>query len=215
MNTKIINLSSEELIQKSLKIAAELIKEGEIIAFPTDTIYGLGCSVFNEMAIKKLFALKSRDLTKPINVLIGSREQLSYIAEEIPESINEIIKEFWPGDLTLILTKKKEIPEILTSGLNTIGVRMPNNKVTLRLICEINTPLAATSANISGKPSITNAKQIFDHFQNKIPLILDGGRSEIGEESTIISLVTSPPKVLRHGSLSVEKLKKIITNLEI
>ncbi|MCG3220541.1 MAG: threonylcarbamoyl-AMP synthase [Candidatus Heimdallarchaeota archaeon] len=215
MQTEIIALSSESSIKKSIKLAAELIEEGEIIAFPTDTLYGLGCNVFDENAIRNLFEIKSRDLAKPINVLIGSKEQLSYVAEKIPDITNKIIKEFWPGDLTLILHKKSEIPNILTNGIDTIGVRMPNNEVTLRLICEIDKPLATTSANISGKPSITNAIQILENFKDKIPLILDGGESKIGKESTIISLVTEPPSVIRLGSLSIEKLKRVIPNLEI
>lgn len=214
MQTEIIVLSSEVSIRKSIKLAAELIEEGEIIAFPTDTLYGLGCSIFDENAIRNLFELKCRNLTKPINALIGSIEQLSYVAENIPLIVYEVIKEFWPGDLTLILQKKNEIPNILTNGMNTIGVRMPNNEVTLRLICEVDKPLATTSANISGKPSITNAKQVLDNFRNKIPLILDSGESKIGKESTIISLVTEPPSIIRQGSLSIEKLKRIIPNLK-
>ncbi|MCG3226837.1 MAG: threonylcarbamoyl-AMP synthase [Candidatus Heimdallarchaeota archaeon] len=215
LQTETIELSSESSIQKAIKLATEMIDEGEIIAFPTDTLYGLGCNVFNESAIRNLFEIKNRSFTKPINVLIGSIEQLSYVAENIPIIVHEVIREFWPGDLTLILHKRGEIPSILTNGMSTIGVRMPNNDVTLRLIREIDKPLATTSANISGRPSITNANQILENFEDKIPLILDGGVSEIGEESTIVSLVTEPPSVIRVGSLPIEKLKRIINNLEV
>jgi L-threonylcarbamoyladenylate synthase len=215
MQTEIISLSSDDSIQQALKSAAKLIEEGKIIAFPTDTLYGLGCNVFDEKAIKNLFNLKSRDLTKPINVLIGSNKQLSYVADKIPDNVEEIMNEFWPGDLTLIFHKKKKIPKILTGGLETIGVRMPNNDFTLDLICKIDTPLATTSANVSGKPSITNAHQILENFENRIPLILDGGDSEIGQESTIVSLVTDPPSVIRKGSLSINRLKLLLPNLVI
>ena len=214
MNTEIISLSSEESIAKSLKLAVKFLKEGKIIAFPTDTLYGLGCDVFNNEAIRNLFDLKNRDYKKPINVLIGSKKQLTTVAKDLPTEIDRIIDEFWPGDLTLILSKKEEIPEILTGGLNTIGVRMPNNEITLKLICEVNTPLATTSANISGKPSITEALQIYDNFKNKIPLILDDGTSKIGTESTIVNLISVPPKVIRQGSLSFQRLKKTISDLE-
>ena len=215
MHTKIISFSSEDNIEEAIKFASNLIDEGEIIAFPTDTLYGLGCNAFDERAIRKLYKLKNRDLSKPINVLIGSEKQLSDITDRNLSITKELTKEFWPGDLTLILNKNQNVPDILTAGLKTIGVRMPNNEATLRMISEIGKPLAATSANISGKPSITNAKQILEYFDKKIPLILDGGESEIGEESTIISLITTPPKILRQGSLSIEKLKKIIHNLEV
>ena len=214
MQTKIISISSKEGIEEAIQLTPKLIDEGEIIAFPTDTLYGIGCNAFDEQAIRKLYHLKNRNFSKPINVLIGSVEQLYDITDKIPSIAKEIIKEFWPGDLTLVLTKKRVVPNILTAGLDTIGVRMPNNEVTLRMICEIGKPLATTSANISGKPSITNAKQILEYFNKKIPLILDGGESEIGQESTIISLVSSPPKILRQGSLSSEKLKKILPDLE-
>ncbi|MHA2309351.1 MAG: L-threonylcarbamoyladenylate synthase [Candidatus Heimdallarchaeaceae archaeon] len=215
LQTETIELSSESSIQKAIKLAAEMIDEGEIIAFPTDTLYGLGCNVFNESAIRNLFEIKNRSFTNPINVLIGSIEQLSYVAENIPIIAHKVIKEFWPGDLTIILHKRSMVPNILTNGKGTIGVRLPNNDVTLRLICEIDKPLATTSANISERPSITNADQILENFKDKIPLILDGGESKIGEESTIISLVTEPPSVIRLGSLSIEKLKRIIHNLEV
>jgi L-threonylcarbamoyladenylate synthase len=215
MQTKIISVSSEENLEEAIKLTVKLIDKGEIIAFPTDTLYGLGCDAFNVQAIKKLYQIKKRDFSKPINVLIGSEEQLPFITDIISPIIEDIIKEFWPGDLTLILNKRREVPDVLTAGLNTIGVRMPDNSVTLRMIREIGKPLATTSANISGKPSITNAQQIIENFNTRIPLILDGGDSKIGQESTIISLVTSPPKIVRQGSLPLKKLRKIIHDLEL
>jgi L-threonylcarbamoyladenylate synthase len=210
----IIPIDQNQIDISVIQKAADFINDGMIIAFPTDTLYGIGCDPFNIEAINKLFSLKSRTKQKPINLLIDSERQLNEIVEDLPDVTQLLIESFWPGALTLIFKKKKIIPSILTSNLPTIGVRMPNNQIILELIKKVKRPLAVTSANISGKPSTTNAKQVYENFRDKIPLILDGGETSIGKESTIMDLTVIPPKILREGVLKMEDIQAILPYVE-
>lgn len=211
MKTKIFNL-------KQIEAAAELIKNGELVAFPTETVYGLGANALDSKAVRKIFYAKGRPKDNPLIIHIGKKEQLYEIAE-IKDSqkkiVNRLISKFWPGPLTIILKKKKIIPNEVTAGLNTVAVRMPNNKIALNLIKYSGLPIAAPSANISGKPSATCFIHVLDDFNGKIAGIIKSKDCKIGLESTVIDLTTKKPILLRPGGITYESLKKIIPNIQI
>lgn len=209
MKTKIFKLNQ-------IRRAAEVIKNGELVAFPTETVYGLGANVFNQDAIKKIFVAKGRPLDNPLIVHISKKEQLYRIAKIKPSRekiIEKLVDEFWPGPLAIILQKKETVPEEVTAGLNTIAIRMPNNKTALRLIDYSENPIAAPSANLSGKPSGTCFEHVFDDFNGKIAGIIKSKPCKIGIESTVIDLTTKTPVLLRPGGTDFEKLKKTLPDL--
>lgn len=214
MKTKIIKINPQKPNPKIIKMASDLIKRGELVAFPTETVYGLGADAFNPQAIKEIYRVKNRPLDNPSIVHIYDLSQLKKIVKEIPENAKKLIKEFWPGPLTIILKKQKRIPDEVTCGLNSVAVRMPSNKVALELI-KNSSPLVAPSANLSGKPSGSNAKAVFQDFNTKIPLILDSGKVQIGLESTVVSFVNKIPILLRPGAISKQQIEKIIGKIKI
>lgn len=193
-----------------LNLPAKILKEGNVVVYPTDTVYGIG-TIVEENALRKLFAAKKRDLNKPINVLISDIKMIYEVAEDISALELKIIKNFFPGPLTIILKKKKGIPDILTAGLDTVGVRMPDNEIALKLISLVNHPLATTSANISGKPSDTNiAAAKKDLEASNVAMFIDGGESKIGIPSTIVKVQNNEIIILREGSISKEDILRKI-----
>ncbi len=199
---------------RKLKEPAEIIKNGGLVAFPTETVYGLGANAFDIKAVKKIFEAKGRPSDNPLIVHIAKKEQINEIAFINPEA-EKIIKKFWPGPLTIILKNKKIISREVTGGLNTVAVRMPKNKIALKLIELSGVPIAAPSANISGRPSGTSFEYVLNDFNGKIAGIIKSKSSEIGLESTVIDLTTKPPVLLRPGGLSFEDLKMVLPNLII
>ncbi|VVB58271.1 Threonylcarbamoyl-AMP synthase [Candidatus Anstonella stagnisolia] len=197
----------------SISRGASLIKKGEVVAFPTETVYGLGANALDANAVRKIFLLKGRPADNPIIVHVSSIAMLQKIAKVDARALT-LAKKCWPGPLTIIFEKKGIMPANVTCGLPTVAVRMPANKAALALIRESGVPIAAPSANISGRPSPTSAMHVLEDFDGKIPLILDGGHTKIGVESTVLSLAGTP-RILRLGGFSYEKLKKLIPNLEI
>jgi L-threonylcarbamoyladenylate synthase len=197
---------------KQLKEAAQLIRNGELLAFPTETVYGLGANALDSLAVKKIFKAKGRPSDNPLIIHIAKKEQLFQIAF-IEPWVLKIIQKFWPGPLTVILKSKQIVSKHATGGLNTIAVRMPKNKIALKLIKLAGVPIAAPSANISGKPSGTSFEHVFDDFNGKISGIIKSSPSEIGLESTVIDLTTKTPTLLRPGAFSFEELKKTLPNL--
>jgi len=197
---------------RQLKEAAQLIKQGELVAFPTETVYGLGANALDSKAVKKIFKVKGRPSDNPLIVHIAKKEQLYKIAYIKPETI-KIIQKFWPGPLTIILKNKKNIPKEVTGGLDTIAVRMPKNKIALKLIELAGVPIAAPSANISGKPSGTSFEHVWEDFSGKIAGIIKAKRCEIGLESTVIDLTTKTPILLRPGGFDFEELSAVLPNL--
>jgi L-threonylcarbamoyladenylate synthase len=201
-----------------LKQAGELIKRGELVAFPTETVYGLGANALDPEAIKKIFIAKGRPSDNPLIVHIVRIEQLYQIADvklSEEELVKKLIQEFWPGPLAIILNKNKSIPKEVTGNLETVAVRMPNNRLALDLINYAGVPIAAPSANISGKPSGTSFEHVFDDFNGKVAGIIRSVDSEIGLESTVVDLTVKPNLLLRPGGVSFESLKKIMPDLEI
>ena len=197
MNTqigKIVDLNKDyEKIEK----AAKFIQAGEIVAIPTETVYGLAASIFDVEAIKKIFIAKGRPQDNPLIAHICDISQMYDICENISDNALKLAKEFWPGPLTMILNKKECVPDVPTAGLSTIGVRFPSNIVAKAIIKEAKVPLVAPSANLSGKPSTTSGEHCVRDLSGKIPYILDYGECEFGLESTIIDTTVKPEKILR------------------
>jgi len=192
---------------KAIGAALDVLKSGGVIAFPTDTVYGIGVSAFHKEAIDKIFQVKGRSHLKAIPILITDAGELSKIADQINPGTERIINRFWPGALTLVLPKHPSLPVNL-SPANTIGVRIPNNNLTRELLRRSG-PLAATSANLSGKPSALTAIEVLDQLDGRIDLILDGGPAPGGIASTVLDMTGKKPKVLREGPISWEQLASI------
>jgi L-threonylcarbamoyladenylate synthase len=187
-----------------------LICSGEIIAFPTETVYGLGANALDPSAVSKLFEIKGRPSDNPLIIHIADMKTLRTLVSQIPARANLIIKKFWPGPVTLVLKKSKIVPKITTGGLSTVAIRMPRNNVALALIRKSALPIAAPSANISGRPSPTTATHVKDDLDGKIKLILDGGSTKIGIESTVIDMTQPTPMILRPGGISKEAIENEI-----
>ncbi len=209
MKTKLVKAN-----KKTIRQAALILKKGGIIAFPTETVYGLGADAFNPIAVKKVFKAKGRPADDPLIVHVASIADAQKVVSNISPSAKKLMKKYWPGPLTLVMPKSKKVPRIVTAGLKTVAIRMPKHPVALAL-CKIVGPIAAPSANTFGMPSPTWAKHVLTDLKNRIPLILDGGNTHIGVESTIVSLATKPAKLLRPGKISIEQLRKYLPGLEV
>lgn len=209
MNTVIFNSNSDI---NYIDNASTILKNGGVGIFPTDTVYGIGCSVFNEIAIKKLFEFKCRDYSKPINVLISNTSMLNELVENISKEEQKLINEFWPGALTIIFHKKNGISDLLTANLSTIGIRMPNNTVALELLNQVDMPLSTTSVNLSGKSAGLKISDFYNEFNNKVDFIIDDGESSIGKASTIVQVIDGIPHILREGSITKEQIENALKN---
>ena len=205
-----MNFNTPE-IEKGIKI----LNSGGIIAIPTETVYGLAGNAFDENAIQKIYDLKNRPLYNPLIVHIGAIEDLNKVAIEIPEIAFKLIEAFWPGPLTLVLKKHPAIKDIVTSGNQSVAVRMPNHQLTLHLLNQLEFPLAAPSANKFGNISPTSAAHVQKSFKNEVPYILDGGECAKGIESTIIGFENGEPILYRYGSIATEDIEKVCGKLKI
>lgn len=195
----------------AIKKAAQYLINNEVVAFPTETVYGLGANALEKQAVMKIFEAKGRPIDNPLIAHIADKEQLPVLIEDNINSIAEkLIDEFWPGPLTLIFNKGKKVPQITTAGLNTVAVRMPDHPVALALISKVNLPLAAPSANSSGFPSPTRAQHVYNDLNGKIPLIVDGGICNIGVESTVIELEGNTVNILRPGGITRRMISEVI-----
>ena len=201
---------SEETFDAVINEAAEIINTGGTVAFPTETVYGLGADGLNPEAVRKIFEAKGRPPGNPLSLLVHSREDVEKVAKNIPEKAFKLMDTFWPGPLTIVLDKKDEVPGITSGNLPSIGVRMPDHRIPLELIKRIGTPLAAPSANLSGKPSPSLATHVEADLTGRIDAIIDGGEAAIGLESTVIDMTVEPPAVLRPGAIGIEELEKAI-----
>jgi len=207
--TRIFRIS-EENFDAVLNETAEIIKNGGTVAFPTETVYGLGADGLNSNAVRKIFEAKERPPGNPLSLLVHSRADLEKVASNIPEKALKLMDAFWPGPLTIILEKKDIVPEITSGNLKSIGLRMPDHRIPLELVKRAGTPLAAPSANLSGKPSPSLAAHVISDLTGRIDAIIDGGESVIGLESTVIDMTAEPPVVLRPGAIGIEELEKLI-----
>lgn len=188
---------------------ADIIKNGGIVLFPTETVYGIGANGLDCKAVEKVYKAKGRDFKNPINLLVSSKAMIEQVSKDITKMEYKLIEAFFPGPLTIILKKKDIVPNIVTAGRDTVGVRMPSGKIALKLIEEAGVPIAAPSANLSGSPSGTNLNDIIEEFKNKVDYIIDGGECDIGLESTIVKVVDEVPHILRPGAITEEEIEKI------
>ncbi|MGG0075064.1 L-threonylcarbamoyladenylate synthase [Bacillus wiedmannii] len=209
------NVVERKKYYPQLQEAAKLLRENEAIAFPTETVYGLGANAMNDEAIAKIFEAKGRPSDNPLIVHIGTKSQLDGIVKEIPPVAEKLMEHFWPGPLTIILPRKEGISEKVTAGLNTVGVRMPDHPVALALIEEANVPVAAPSANRSGRPSPTLASHVYEDLNEKIAGIVDGGATGVGVESTVIDCTSEVPTILRPGGITKEQLEAVIGTVSL
>jgi len=213
MNTELIKVNSKNKNSVLIR-AADLLKKGEIVAFPTETVYGLGANAFDENAIKKIFVAKGRPNDNPLIVHISDLKQLNELVEFVPPKAKQLMKKFWPGPLTIVMKKSAKVPMCITGGLNTVAVRMPSNKTALELIKKAGFPLAAPSANSSTKPSPTTAQHVLNDLEGKIQLIIDGGNCDIGVESTVIGLANDKPILFRPGKVTLEELTLVLGSID-
>jgi L-threonylcarbamoyladenylate synthase len=210
MKTKILKINPKNPQNSKIKQAAKFIRQGKLVAFPTETVYGLGANALNHFAVKKIFDAKGRPSDNPLIVHIYDKNDIHFLAKEIPEITKKIIERFWPGPLAIVLKKSEVVPKITTGGLDTVAIRMPKNKIARRLIKEAGVPIAAPSANFAGKPSPTLAAHVWEDLKGRIDLIIDGGQTDIGIESTVIDLSRKKPMLLRPGGVILEDLQKIV-----
>ena len=208
---KYINLENK-LDYEELKIPAKIIKEGGIVIFPTETVYGIGTNGLDKEAIKRLYEVKQRPLNKPISLLVNNIEMVNQVAKNISKLEYKIMQNFFPGPLTIILEKKDIVPDILTANTNTVGIRMPSGEIARKLIEYAGVPIATPSANISGKPSGTNIKDIQKDFEGKVDYFIDNGESKLGIPSTIVRVINNEVHILRQGSISKEEINNIVKN---
>jgi L-threonylcarbamoyladenylate synthase len=206
---KLLQVKTE--LTRSPEAAAQFIKRGGVVAFPTETVYGLGADVFDEDAIAKIFEAKQRPADNPLIAHIGHLNQLGGLIVELPDAARRFIDAFFPGPLTLVLKKSERVPLIATAGLDTVGVRMPGNAVANEFLKSCGVPVVAPSANISGRPSPTTWEAVFEDLNGRIDCILQGEATTIGLESTVVDCTTDDPMVLRSGAVSIESLREIIS----
>lgn len=196
--------------EKSLKLACELLQSGEVVGVPTETVYGLAGDCRNSEAIRKIFEAKGRPQDNPLIVHISNMKMLDGLVSSVPEDAKKLAEAFWPGPLTIIMPKGDLVCSETCAGLDSVGVRMPSNPVAHEIIEKSQIPFAAPSANISGKPSPTNAEDVFADMNGKIPLIIDGGESDAGVESTVVSVLEDTPIILRPGVVTKEMMEKVL-----
>ena len=206
-----IDASAKEILEK----AGRIIKEGGLVAFPTETVYGLGGDALNPESSRKIYAAKGRPSDNPLIVHVASMEDVEAIVKEVPQAAYKLAEAFWPGPLTMIMNKNDKVPHETTGGLDTVAIRMPNNEIALELIRQSGGYIAAPSANTSGRPSPTVARYCEEDLSGKIEMIIDGGQVGIGLESTIVDLTSDEPMILRPGYITQDMLKDILGQVTI
>lgn len=213
--TLLLKVDSQNPEKEKIQKAADFIKKGGLVAFPTETVYGLGANALNSQAVLALFEAKKRPLDNPPIVHVGDISDVHRLVKKTTSKAEKLMKNFWPGPLTLIFKHSAIVPNVTVAGLNTIAIRMPNHNVALALLRESRCPIAAPSANLAGKPSPTTAKHVLDDLDGRIDAVLDAGPTPIGVESTVLDLTIMPPQILRPGGISYEKLKEILEDVRL
>ena len=214
-HTLILKVDPEKPDSAKIETAAKIIRMGGLVAFPTETVYGLGADALNADAVLRLFEAKKRPLDNPPIVHVAEASEVRRLVDSVPEKAERLMERFWPGPLTLVFKRSSLVPFVTVAGLDTVAVRMPKHKVALALIKKSGCPIAAPSANLAGKPSPTGAQHVFEDLNGRIDAILDGGAANIGVESTVVDLTVDPPMVLRPGGTSFEALKKVYGDISL
>ena len=215
METKILKIDEDNIDNSLIIFASDAIKNGGIVVFPTETVYGLGANAFNTQAIKNIFKAKGRPSDNPLIVHIANISELKDIVQDVPEVAKKLMDYFWPGPLTIIMKKKTSVPDETTANLDTVGVRCPSNKVARAFIEACGVPVAAPSANISGKPSPTKGEHVINDMYGKVDCIITSNDSEVGLESTVIDVTVTPPIILRPGGVTKEQIENVIGSVQI
>ena len=213
--TKLYKINPEHFTTPAIEEAADILRNGGTVAFPTETVYGLGANAMSSQAVEKIFIAKGRPSDNPLIVHIADLDGIYPLINNFPERAKILAEHFWPGPLTMVLPASQDVPSIVTAGLATIAVRMPNHPLALALIREAGVPLAAPSANISGQPSPTTATHVIKDLHGKIDAIIDGGNAEVGVESTVIDLTEQIPVILRPGSVTREMLEAVLGEVKL
>lgn len=216
MRTKLVKIEDTDHIkEEELQEAAQIIRDGGLVAFPTETVYGLGANALDEQAARKIYEAKGRPSDNPLIAHVSSLEELKPLVKEIPEAAKKLMDAFWPGPMTMIFPKSGVVPYGTTGGLDTVAVRMPSDPVARALISLAGVPIAAPSANTSGRPSPTTAQHVWQDMEGKIEMILDGGPVGIGLESTIVDVTGEIPTILRPGAVTQEMLKEVLGDVKM
>lgn len=210
MKTVVVKVDPADPELLEIEKAVELLKAGKLVAFPTDTVYGIGADVFNHGAVEQIFIAKRREPDKPLQVLIASKSDLQIIARTQSDALDRLASEFWPGPLTIVMPARGDFPRRVRCGRDTIGVRMPADAIALKLIEAFGGPVAATSANISGLPDPVDAAEVMEYLGGKIHLVIDGGSMPGNVPSTVVDISVHPPTILRRGKLRIEDLRRVL-----
>lgn len=216
--TSLIDLSdwknrSLEDIRRMIDEPAKALASGRLVAFPTETVYGLGANAFLGQAVGSIFTAKGRPSDNPLIVHVSDPDMLNGLAKDVPLSVHKLVSCFWPGPLTMVLQKRECIPDEVTAGLNTVGIRMPAHPVAIELIKQAGVPVAAPSANTSGMPSPTLASHVYSDLQGKVDYIIDGGPAGVGLESTVLDMTSERPAILRPGGITEEQLREVLGDI--
>jgi L-threonylcarbamoyladenylate synthase len=215
IETIVLKVHPERPEPEKIRIAAQVIRDGGLVAFPTETVYGLGANALDDRAALRIFEAKKRPADNPLIVHIANNDDINLLAERLPKEVEMLTDNFWPGPLTLLVPKSELVPDTTTAGLATVAIRMPSHPVARALIAEADVPIAAPSANLAGRPSPTTAKHVLDDLSGRIDIVIDGGAVGFGVESTVLDLTAKVPTVLRPGPVTVEKLSQVLGEVEV
>lgn len=206
-------MSENHELKRQIKLAVEVLKRGGIVAYPTDTVYGLGADPLNEKAVARIYEVKNRPRNLPLPLLLADKSDLLKVALIVPEVAWRLVEQFWPGGLTLVVKKNVRVPDSITAGGDTVAVRIPDHPVTIALIRGLGNPIVGTSANLSGKPSPVTATEVSKQLGGRIDLIIDGGRCPGGIESTVVDVSGSSPTIVREGAIPREDIARVCGSL--
>lgn len=209
MTTEIFDWQ-DEINEQELNKTAQVLENGGIVIFPTETVYGIGANAYNEESVRKIYEVKNRPGEKPLSILVSGIDEIGKYAIIENDIERKIINSFMPGPITIILKKKQGLFDYISSGKNTIGVRIPDNKIILEILNKLKLPLVAPSANISGMPSGVSLNDIIKDFNGKVDVCINGGKAKLGESSTIVEVVNGEPVILRQGKITLEEIKKVL-----
>ena len=214
MHTEVLQIDPVHPQASIIDHAAALMRDGQVVVFPTETVYGLGADAFQPIALERIFEAKGRPFSDPLIVHIADIGALELVSRDIPEEARRLAEVFWPGPLTLILPRGTRVPNLVTAGLETVAVRMPRHAVARALIRAVGFPIAAPSANRFMHVSPTTAQHALTDLQGRVPLILDGGPTEVGVESTVLDLCAAVPRILRPGGVTLEALRSVLPDVQ-